>query len=243
MPEDFPTQSPDPHFVDDKLSSKRLKSDDSEHSLARSRPVRQIKPNSRFKSPEIEVKIPRRTRTERIRIKNEPKDLPSNENEFKDDSINYLRLNDDLVTQLESQAKDRKVIANKSQVSSAQGPEPSFESAHIVSQSVLNGPTSLSTTSKASPVNHVSPIVSPRRGRPKGVKNKSTLEKLGLQGLNATKAPIKTSQRSSAPRKSLTVRSPNCNCRPKWEKLLKTVKDDLETQYKEETKKVLILKT
>ena len=223
------------------MTNKRLKSDDSDQSLARSRPIRQIKPNSRFKSPEIEVKIPRSLRVNRTRIKNEPKEMPltkeaENDYDFSDESKNSINFNDNSLSKLKPQAKERRVTANKSRVPVSQVVAPVLESR----TTLTNGPTTTLhiNTSSSTPV---SPLVSPRRGRPKGVKNKTTLEKLRLQSLDQGEiashvTPARRKTKNLV--KQFNVGSPNCNCRPKWEKILKTVKEDLDTQHKDEIKRV-----
>ncbi|CAG2179045.1 unnamed protein product [Oppiella nova] len=74
-------------------------------------------------------------------------------------------------------------------------------------------------------------VVSPKRGRPKGVKNKATLEKMRLEELRAMAASPSTPLVISPPELLITS-DPNNN------KMLKKVKTSLENQYKEEIKQL-----
>ena len=234
------------HELAENRRAKRLKSDDSSSSLARSRPIRQIKPNSRFKSPEMEVKIPKRNlRNEKIVIKKEINEVSSpstqingeNEYTFTDDSnpVNPLIVNN---TKAKKQTKRKalnatkslkpEVLANLSIDTTLPSPLSPQRSLSKLSP-ILNGPST--------PM--VSPIVSPKgRGRPKGVKNKSTIEKMKMEAMKTTPNKTIPNKKIPIPAKEYSFSSGKCNCDQKYNRLIEKLRKEMEGQHKEEIKQV-----
>jgi hypothetical protein len=199
-------------------------------SLARSRPFRQSKPNSRYKSPEMEVKIPKRKfRHEKIVIKKEPIEVttpPSMQNkfntfEFTEETPISPTINNSTNTKKRSQIKPKKKL------------QPIKCSTPLVKESNPELP--------AIDDNNISTImtqIKPKRGRPKGVTVKNKIHNK-LQDKDKDQELPKSSQ--TPPEISLGkdfTTSGGCNCEAKHKKQMKKLKESLESEHKSELMKV-----
>ncbi|CAG2114086.1 unnamed protein product [Medioppia subpectinata] len=195
------------------IGAKRLKTNEHNEqnsSLARSRPFRKSKPNIRYKSPEMEVKIPKKKqKVERIVVKKEVNDNNVFDYESMDDSnpggICFTNIRDTKhMMQTKNKKQKQKVTKN------------------------IKSFTSQLTNGVLNPIPNASPVVSPKRGRPKGVKNKATIERMRLEELKAMTV--------SSPPPILIPQEMPIHIESKNNKTPK--KDSIEMQQKEEIKQL-----
>lgn len=201
-------------------------------SLARSRPVRQSKPNSRYKSPEMEVKIPKRKfRHEKLVIKKEPIEVTTppfmqnkfNAFEFTEEIPISPTINNSTNTKKKYQIKAKKKL------------QPIKCSTPLVKESNPELPAiDISST--------IMTQIKPKRGRPKGVTVKNKIHNKIDQELPNSPNPLNPPNPPQTPPKQSIAKDLNtsggCNCEAKHKKQIKKLKESLESEHKSELMKV-----
>jgi hypothetical protein len=205
-------------------------------SLARSRPVRQSKPNSRYKSPEMEVKIPKRKfRQEKIVIKKEViEPIEVTTPPVMQNKLNAFEFTEE--TPITPTIINSTKIKKRFQIKAKKKLQLIKCSTPLVKESIPELPAidvSPTTITSITPMTQIKP----KRGRPKGVTVKNKIhDKIDQELPNP---PQNTSQTSPKPSlgKDLNT-SGGCNCEAKHKKQMKKFKESLESEHKSELMKV-----